>query len=157
MIIVADGPQCNCGSFGCLEIMASGTAIAKEARRRISQGEASSITKFTNGDFNSVTVEMVTAAAKQGDFLACEIINKAAYYLGIGLANIVNIFNPEMIIIGGGVSKMGDMLLKPSRKVMRQRAFRLPVRTVRIVRSRLGDKAGTIGAAVSLFDELGKK
>ena len=91
-------------------------------------------------------------AARCGDSLACEVINKAAYYLGVGLANVVNIFNPEVIIIGGGVSKMGDMLFRPARKVVKQRAFSLPARTVRIVRSRLGDKAGIIGATIYLMD-----
>jgi glucokinase len=152
MVVEADGPQCNCGNFGCLEVMASGTAIANEAKRRIGQGETSRITEFSSGGLNSITAETVALAAKQGDSLACGVVNKAAYYLGVGLANIVNIFNPEAIIIGGGVSKMGDILLRPARKVVKQRAFRLPVRTVRIVRSRLGDKAGNIGAAVYLMD-----
>lgn len=152
MIIEAEGPQCNCGNFGCLEVLASGTAIAKEAKRRIGQGETSYITEFVKGGLKTITAETVARAAKQGDSLACEIVNKAAYYLGVGLVNMVNIFNPEVIIIGGGVSKMGDILLGPARKVVKQRAFRLPARTARIVRSRLGDKAGTIGAAISLLD-----
>jgi glucokinase len=152
MVVEADGPQCNCGNFGCLEVMASGTAIANEAKRRIGQGETSRITEFSSGGLNSITAETVALAAKQGDSLACGVVNRAAYYLGVGLANIVNIFNPEAIIIGGGVSKMGNILLRPARKVVKQRAFRLPVRTVRIVRSRLGDKAGTIGSAVYLMD-----
>jgi glucokinase len=152
MVIEADGPRCNCGNFGCLEVMASGTAIANDAKRRIGQGETSLISEFSGGGLDSITAEVVASAAKQGDSLACEVVDKAAYYLGVGLANIVNIFNPEVVVIGGGVSKMGDILLKPARKVVKQRAFKLPVRTVRIVRSRLGDKAGTIGAAVYLMD-----
>jgi len=150
MIIEAEGPQCNCGNFGCLEILASGTAMANEAKRRISRNETSCISEFAGGNSDNITAEIVALAAKQGDSLACEVINRAAYYLGVGLANVVNIFNPEVIIIGGGVSKMGDMLLRPARKVVKQRAFRLPVRTARIVRSRLGDKAGIIGAAIYL-------
>ena len=152
MIIEAEGPQCNCGNFGCLEILASGTAMANEAKRRIGRNEASCISEFSVGNPDNITAEIVALAAKQGDSLACEVINRAAYYLGVGLANVVNIFNPEVIIIGGGVSKMGDMLLRPARKVVKQRAFRLPARTARIVRSRLGDKVGIIGAAIYLMD-----
>jgi glucokinase len=92
-------------------------------------------------------------AARRGDQLACDIVAKAANYLGIGLANLVNIFNPELIIIGGGLSKMGDMLLKPARKVLKERAFRLPARTVHIVRARLGSNAGIVGAAAYVFDQ----
>jgi glucokinase len=69
------------------------------------------------------------------------------------LANLVNIFNPELIVIGGGLSKMGDMLLKPARKVLKERAFRLPSRTVHIVRARLGSNAGIVGAAAYVFDQ----
>ena len=78
---------------------------------------------------------------------------KAANYLGIGLANLVNIFNPELIVIGGGLSKMGDMLLEPARKVVKERAFQLPARTVRIIRARLGSNAGIVGAAVHTFEQ----
>lgn len=152
MVIETDGPQCNCGNFGCLEILASGTAIANEAKRRINQGETSRITEFSRGGINGITAEAVALAAKQGDPLACRVVNSAAYYLGVGLTNVVNIFNPEVIIIGGGVSKMGDMLLRPARKVVKQRSFRLPGRTARIIRSKLGDKAGIIGAAIYLLN-----
>jgi glucokinase len=153
MIIEADGPKCNCGSSGCLEVMASGTAIAREAQRRIAQGQRSSLIDFTKNSTSIITAETVAEAAKCGDTVACEVINRAAYYLGIGIANVVNIFNPEMVIIGGGVSKMGELLLKPARKVVKQKAFRLPAGTVRIVRSRLGDNAGIMGAAINIFEK----
>lgn len=153
MIIEADGPQCSCGNSGCLEALASGTAVAAEAVKRIGQGEASSITELAKDASKTITAKTVALAARQGDYLACDVVAKAAYYLGIGLANVVNIFNPEMVIIGGGMSQMGDMLLKPARKVVKQRAFRLPAQTVRIVRARLGGDAGVIGAAISIFDQ----
>jgi glucokinase len=153
MTIEADGPKCHCGNFGCLEAMASGWAVAKEAMMRINRGERSSITELVNGRLEDITAETVAMAARRGDRLACEIVAKAANYLGIGLANLVNIFNPELIIIGGGLSKMGDMLLKPARKMLRERAFRLPARTARIVRARLGSNAGIIGVAAYVFDQ----
>lgn len=152
MVIEADGPQCNCGSFGCLEVLASGTAIAREMQRRIAEGGKSSLNEFAKCGVGNVTAEMVTMAARQGDTVACEVVDKAAYYLGIGIANVINIFNPEIVVIGGGVSKMGELLLKPTRKVVKQRAFELPAGRVRIVRSRLGDTAGIIGAVVFLSE-----
>ncbi|MGA7678066.1 MAG: ROK family protein [Dehalococcoidia bacterium] len=153
MTIEANGPQCHCGNFGCLEAMASGWAVAKEAVMRINRGERSSIIELVDGRLERVTAETVAMAARRGDQLACDIVAKAANYLGIGLANLVNIFNPELIIIGGGLSKMGDMLLKPARKVLKERAFRLPARTVHIVRARLGSNAGIVGAAAYVFDQ----
>lgn len=153
MTIEADGPQCHCGNFGCLEAMASGWAVAKEAMMRINRGERSSIIELVNGRLENITAETVAIAARRGDQLAADIVAEAAKYLGIGLANLVNIFNPELIVIGGGLSKMGDMLLKPARKVLKERAFRLPSRTVHIVRARLGSNAGIIGAAAYVFDQ----
>jgi len=154
MTIEASGPQCHCGNFGCLEALASGWAIAKEAVTRINQGESSSIIGLIDGRLESITAETVATAARQGDRLAGEIIAKAANYLGVGLANLVNIFNPELIIIGGGLSKMGKMLLNPARRVIKERAFGLPAQTTRIVRARLGSDAGIIGAAAYVFDRL---
>jgi len=150
--IEADGPQCHCGNFGCLEAMASGWAISTEAVTRINQGESSSIIELVDSRLENITAETVAAAARGGDQLACDIVTKAANYLGIGLANLVNIFNPELIVIGGGLSKMGNMLLRPARKVIEERAFRLPAQSVRIVRAQLGSNAGIIGAAAYVYD-----
>jgi glucokinase len=152
MTVEADGPQCHCGNFGCLEALTSGWAITKEAVTRINQGERSSIIELVDSRLENITAETVAAAARGGDRLACDIVAKAADYLGIGLANMVNIFNPELIVIGGGLSKVGNMLLRPARKVIKERAFRLPAQSVRIVRARLGSNAGIIGAAAYVYD-----
>ena len=153
MTVEVDGPRCHCGNFGCLEALASGWAVVIEAVKRINQGEKSSIIELADGGLESITAETVAMAARRGDRLAADIVREAANYLGVGLANLVNIFNPELIVIGGGLSKMGDMLLKPARKVVKERAFKLPTRTVRIVRARLGSSAGIIGAAAYVFDQ----
>lgn len=156
MIIETHGPQCNCGKFGCLEALASGSAMTRESVRRLNQGEKSSIIELVDGRLEGITAETVSLAARKGDSLACDIVARAATYLGIGLANLVNIFNPELIVIGGGVSKMGNMLLAPARKAIREIAFKLPARTARIVRARLGSNAGIIGAAVYVFEQQPK-
>ena len=157
MTIDVNGPQCSCGNFGCLEILASGTAVAKEALRRLRQGEPSYIIELADGNLENVNAKIVSLAARKGDSLACEIVAETANYLGVGMANMVNIFNPDMIIVGGSVSRMGGILLKPVRKVMKDRAFRLPSRTVRIVRTRLGSHAGIIGAAAYVFEQQSER
>ena len=155
--IEVDGPQCHCGNFGCLEALASGWAVVREAKTRINQGEKSSVIELVGGRLESITAETVAVAARRGDQLAANIVRDAANYLGVGLANLVNIFNPELIVIGGGLSKMGNMLLKPARKVLKERAFTLPARTVRLVRARLGSNAGIIGAAAYVFERCSKR
>ncbi|MCL0092022.1 ROK family protein [Dehalococcoidales bacterium] len=145
MTIDANGPRCKCGNIGCLEILASGTAVAQEAIRRIGQGESSSLTEVK---IENITAETVSIAAQGGDPLALEVISKAATYLGVGMVNLVNIFNPEMIIVGGGMAQMGELLLNPARQVVTERAFKLPAQAVRIVPAQLGDNAGVLGAAI---------
>jgi len=151
--IDVNGPRCSCSNIGCLEVLASGRAVAKEAVRRIRQGERSSLTEIVEGNIENITAEKVSIAAQSGDSLASEVIMKAAFYLGVGMVNLVNIFNPEMIIIGGGMAKMGDLLLNPARQVVRERAFQLSAGAVRIVPAQLGDNAGVLGAAVFAFQQ----
>jgi len=153
MTIDVNGPKCNCGNVGCWETLASGTAMAKEAIRRVSQGERSSLTEIVDGKIENITAEEVSLAAQGGDWLALEVISKVATYLGIGMTNLVNIFDPEMIIVGGGLAKMGDLLLSPVRQLVRERAFTLSAQTVRIVPAQLGDDAGVLGAAAFAFQQ----
>jgi glucokinase len=148
MTIDANGPECSCGNNGCLETLASGKAVAGEAKRRIEQGERSRLTDIVSGDPEGITAEKVATAAREGDQLAREVISRAATYLGVGMVNLVNIFNPEMIIVGGGLSKMGELLLAPAREVVKQRAFPLCAGAVRIVTAELGDDSGLLGAAI---------
>jgi len=148
MTIKADGPLCQCGNTGCLEVLASGTAMAREAKERIRAGENTILVEMAKGVIEDITAETISMAARNGDSLAQEVISEAAVYLGVGLANIVNSFNPEMIIIGGGVSKIGDLLFNPAIQEMRRRAFKLPAQAVRILPAELGGNAEVIGAAI---------
>ncbi len=150
MTIDVNGPACKCGSNGCLEMLASGTALARETINRIKNGQKSFLAE-TRSDIENITAREIGQAAREGDTLALEVISRAAYYLGVGLANVVNILNPDAIIIGGGLSKLGDLLLEPAIKVVQERAFQLPAQAVRIVPSQLGDDAGIIGAAVFAY------
>lgn len=148
MVLEVDGPRCNCGRRGCWEALASGSAIARMARERLDKGEESMLVEMASGDTGGVTAELVSKGAQKGDSLCLDVINQAARYLGIGLANLVNIFNPQMIVIGGGVSSVGERILKPARRYMKQYAFKLPAGKVRVVRAGLGADSGLLGAAV---------
>ena len=156
MVIDDNGPFCSCGNRGCWEMLASGKALEREARRRVESGVKTSILSFclperSEGPYsiplNCLSAKAILAAAKAGDAIANELINRNAYYLGIGLANIINIFNPERIIIGGGLSNMGDMLLKPAVAEAGRRAFKQPFEAVKFVIAELGAESGVIGAA----------
>ncbi len=154
MIIKADGPLCKCGRRGCLESLAAGWAVARDAVECLKKGEESSILQLAGGKIEHVTAAVVSAAAKQGDILAQKVIRSAAGYLGIGLANIINVFNPQLVVIGGGLAKMGNLLLEPACKVAEALAFSLPGKSVRVVRARFIANAGILGAAAYVFSQL---
>jgi glucokinase len=156
MTIDDNGPICNCGNKGCWETLASGTALAKEARRRIVGGVRTSILEYADGDIEKVTPEAIHGAAQQGDSLAKELIARTGYYVGVGLANLINIFNPELIVIGGGLSNIGDMLLKPAFKVAGERSFKEAFQAVRFASAGLGPNSGVLGAAAFAFQEMRK-
>ncbi|OGO22757.1 MAG: hypothetical protein A2Z28_06590 [Chloroflexi bacterium RBG_16_51_9] len=153
MVIDVNGPVCSCGRNGCLEALASGTAVAREAIGRIRGGRQSILTKMTGNRIENITAEQVNLAAKDGDELAREIIDQAAYYLGIGVTNLVNIFNPEVVIIGGSMADMGDLLLQPVRAMVAEKAFPLYAQTVEIVPAQLGNDAGLFGAAIYALEQ----
>jgi len=157
MTIDINGPKCNCGSTGCWETLASGIALTREAIRQIAQGTNTSIIALVGGDISKIDAKVIFEAAKQGDELAKGLISRLGYYLGVGLANIVNIFNPELILIGGGVAKMGDLLLQPAIKVVEERAFATSVASVEIKPALLGDDSGVLGAVAFVLNELTKE
>ena len=138
------GVQCKCGSIGCLEVYASATAIVRMAREGLSQHSDSSLHSIPTGDLTS---ERICSAARAGDELALEVFRRAGVYLGVAMANFVNIFNPEMIVIGGGVSAAWELFAQPARAEVLRRAFYVPAERCRIVRAERGDDAGLIGAA----------
>ena len=156
MTIDDEGPICKCGNRGCWETLASGTALAREARHRIKEGVATSILEYAEGDVEKVTAQVIHNAATQGDSLAKELIARTGYYIGVGLANLVNIFNPELIVIGGGLSNIGDMLLEPAFKVAGERAYKEAFQAVRFASAELGRNSGVLGAAAFALQGMGK-
>ena len=156
MTIDDNGPICNCGSRGCWETLASGTALAREARHRIKEGVRTSILEYAEGDVEKVTAQAIHNAAEQGDSLAKELIAQTGYYVGVGLANLINIFNPELIVIGGGLSNIGDMLLEPAFKTAGERAYKEAFQAVRFASAELGRNSGVLGAAAFALQEMRK-
>lgn len=141
------GIQCPCGMSGCFETMASGTAIARMARMRIEAGGDSILAEKTSQyGSESITARDVFDAAAQDDALARTVVDEAGYALGVGLANIVNIFNPELIVLGGGLARGQDEYVEHGISVARERAFKLQNRTVRFEVTELGDDNGLRGA-----------
>jgi len=155
MTVDIDGPKCVCGNIGCLETLVSGPVMAGEAVKQINQGASSSLVEMVAGRIEDITAEDIGAAARAGDSLSLKIITEAATYLGIGLVNVVNIFNPEMIILAGGVAELGDLLLDPAWRIVKERAFPVSTQVVRIVTAELGDEAAVRGAAVFALEQEG--
>jgi glucokinase len=156
MTIDDNGPICNCGNKGCWEMLASATALAREARHRIKEGVKTSILEYAEGDIEKVTAQIIHSAAEQGDRLAKKLITRTGYYVGVGLANLINIFNPELIVIGGGLSNIGDMLLEPAFKTAGERAYKEAFQAVRFASAELGRNSGVLGAAAFALQEITK-
>jgi glucokinase len=153
MVVKDDGPECGCGKNGCLETLASGTAIGREARKRITEGEKSMLVDMVHSAIEEITAEKVHNAAKQNDPLALRVIAGASYYLGLGIINLVSIINPEMIIVGGSVARIGNLLLDPVRQMVKDKTFALMVKNLKIVQARLGEDAGLMGAVAYALDQ----
>jgi len=138
------GVQCNCGNFGCLEVYASATAMVRMTRERLKEQSSSQPKTIAPDD---LTAEKLFAAAVGGDELAKSMFEMMGTYLGIAIANVVNTFNPEMIVIGGGVSAAFDLFAPCARDEMMRRAFPVPAARCQIVKAECGDDAGLLGAA----------
>jgi glucokinase len=148
MSIDLNGPVCGCGNRGCLEVYASGPAIAGAGIKAVVQGRTTSLRDLSGGDLNKITAALVYQAAMQGDAIASEIYTEAGNAIGVAAANMCVAIGPRRIVIGGGVSRAGDLLLEPIRKALRERVHVMPVDQVEVVLSSLGDKAGVTGAAM---------
>ncbi len=157
MTIDTDGPPCHCGSRGCWESLASGTALAREARAHINKGVTSSILDDAGGDFEKITAAVVHIAAQKGDTLAGELITKSSFYVGVGLVNLINIFNPELIVIGGGLSNLGEMLFAPAMKLVKERICKEVFQSFRLEKAQLGVDSGVLGAVVYVWQEMSRK
>lgn len=139
------GPLCGCGDRGCLEAFASGPSIVAMAEEYIKGGKSTKYRELANPE---ITPYIVSEAAKQGDPVAQRIFAIVGEYIGIGLASVVNLLNPEKIIIGGGVAAAGDILMTPIKETLVKRAMKIAGSTVEVVPAELGNTAGVIGASL---------
>ncbi|HEX6251529.1 MAG TPA: ROK family glucokinase [Gemmatimonadaceae bacterium] len=147
--IDANGRLCKCGNYGCLEAYASGTAIARRAAEALAVDGRSRILSLVDGDMSRLTAQTVYEAARQEDALALEIVRDTARFLGIGISNLLNVFNPDMVVVAGGVTQAGDALFEPLRVEVRRRAFRPAVDACQIVPGSLPLSAGVVGAVAT--------
>lgn len=141
-----DGPLCGCGDSGCLEAFASGPSIVAMAQEYLKGGKSAKFRELA-GD-GEITPYIVAKAAEAGDPVAKRIFEKMGYYIGMGLTSVINLLNPERIIIGGGVAECGELLLDPIRRTIIERAMKVQRDAVEIVPAELGNSAGVIGASM---------
>lgn len=152
--LVPDGHRCKCGNFGCLETLASSPAIAVRAIEKAKEDRETLLVEWTRGALQSITSRMVIEAACQGDPLAVAVIQEAGYYLGIAIANVINLFNPSMVILGGEMLEPGTLFLDAVREAVQRRSFSIALAAVEVVPSSLGYRAAAIGAATLVIDRF---
>jgi len=153
-IIDPSGPACYCGAQGCWESLASGNAIINAATEQIAEHTDSSINKAIRGDVEKIDAKLVARAARNGDSFASQIIEKAAYYFGLGLVNIITLFVPDLIILSGGVMKSYDLFKPHIQKAINQHNIMVPAAKVQIMPAKLGYFAGIYGAAYAILQRI---
>ncbi len=154
MSIDQTGRRCGCGNYGCLEAYASGPNIAERAREALRSGDISVLPSMVGGDLERITAATVYEAAHKGDIVAREVVRDTAKFLGVGLANLLNVFNPDVVVVAGGVTQAGDALFEPLRAEVRRRAFKPAVTACRIVPGELPGTAGVIGAVGTFRSQM---
>jgi glucokinase len=152
--IDSTGRRCKCGNYGCLEAYASGPAIAERAREALAGGESSVLTQLVEGDLTRITAQLVYEASKKDDDVARQVVRETATFLGAGVANLLNIFNPDVVVIAGGVTQAGEPLFEPLRAEVRRRAFRPAVEACKILPGTLRGSAGVVGAVATFKQQV---
>ena len=152
MSVDVDGPACTCPSRGCLERFVGTAGILERAVRKLAADARPS--RLRGGDLDP---QRVSAAAEAGDALAAEVLQETGELLGMGLVNLVHIFNPERIVVGGGVAQAGSRLLDPARAMIRRHAMTLPGSMVSVVPAELGNDAPLVGAALLALQRAGER
>jgi len=155
MRLVPDGPLCGCGRHGCLEALASGRALGARARE-IVEMQPDGILARLAAEAGEIDARLLEQAANAGDASAEAAIHYAGLQLGAGLTNIVDVFNPEMIVIGGGLRRLGERYVGVAQRVMRSEAFAQPAADVRVVEAELGDEAPALGAALMAQERVSR-
>ncbi|MGI6705768.1 MAG: ROK family protein [Clostridia bacterium] len=148
MIVEVDGIPCTCGNRGCLERYTSATALIREGKKGAEENPESLLYKKVQGNLDAMNAKIVIDSVKEGDETAVKIFEKYIYYLAMGIITMINSFDPEIIAIGGGVSRAGDFLMDALRKKVKEHIFYKELPYARLVLAELGNDAGIIGAAM---------
>jgi len=155
MTIDSNGRRCGCGNYGCLEAYASGTAIAERAREALANEQAGVLMTLCGGNLTTVTAQMVYRAALDADPVAVDVVRETARFLGAGIGALLNVLNPEVVVLAGGVVNAGEALFGPLKAEVRRRAFAPAVDACRIVPGELGGSAGVVGAVAGFKAQVG--
>ena len=147
--IESNGRRCKCGNYGCLEAYTSGPAIAERAREELDGNDQSLLHAMVDGDLSRITAQTVFEAAKRKDQVAADVVRDTAHFLGVGISNLINIFNPDIFVVAGGVTQAGDLLFDPLRAEVRRRAFKPAVDACQILPGMLPLSAGVVGAVAT--------
>ena len=147
-VVEVDGLPCGCGGKGCLELYASGPAIAAMGVKEVMHGHTTRIGELVDHDLNRIDAGTIVQAALEGDPIAKGILQKAGMYLGIAVGNILGVISPQKVIFGGGVSQAGDLLLRPIVQTVNERVHVIPIQKVEFALAELGINGGLIGAAL---------
>ncbi|MCL4216933.1 MAG: ROK family glucokinase [Candidatus Hydrogenedentes bacterium] len=147
LCVMRDGRQCNCGARGCLEAYASVTGMQKIAAEGINEGKTTLLTQLSGGDLDKIDGAMINEAALKGDAFAAEIMCETGRWLGTGIGSLINLLNPEMVVLAGGMAAAGDILLEPLRETALAQSFDVPGKRAEVVLAHLWPDSGVIGAA----------
>ncbi|MCP4311269.1 MAG: ROK family transcriptional regulator [Bacteroidetes bacterium] len=146
--------QCSCKKYGCLEALASGKAIAQTAQQYMKEGRESKINELCEGEINKATAKMVAQAARMGDELALKVFNDAMEHIGVGIANLINLFNPEMVVVGGGVSLAGDLFFENIQRVVKKHVMQSSHKDLPILPVAFGENAALMGAFALILNQV---
>ena len=147
-VVELDGLPCNCGGRGCLEMYASGSAITAQAVAALAQRRTTLLHELCGGDWNRVNTELVVQAARQGDALCLNLLQRAGQYIGAAITNTLVTLSPQLVVVAGGVATAGDLLLEPIRRTVLERVHLVPIEQIQILPAALGDNGGLLGSAL---------
>jgi glucokinase-like ROK family protein len=154
MTIVSDGECCNCGNRGCWETLVSQTAVVNRVRKTIEAGNVSRVSQLVEGQLERISIPIIVEAAKEGDKVTRQALEETGLYLGIGIANLINAFNPELVIFGGVVSLASDYLLPAVEKTIEERSLAWPRKMVRVMASSYGPDACVMGGVALVLHDI---
>jgi glucokinase len=144
MCVAMDGPRCTCGGLGCLEAYVAGWAIARDGELAATTADGAAILRAAKG--KRIDAGTIAAAAREGDEMARTLLARAGRALGVAIGTLTNIFNPQLVVVGGGVARVGEYLLQPAREIVSSHSFHAMRDDMRMVEAKLGDDGGLFGA-----------